>query len=205
MRGLGGIGAGETGTTSRSFPLTEVIGESMEAEGRAGSGRSFLDFTGTVGFDVDADGAAWFLVPDEGPGGVGRSFFAGVANARMSSSSMLSDFFLFPGIELAAGLSFSLTERWRCSFFSRSIASTSWRISCEPSSTYGGGGASKIRFVGESESFGFRLGGFVCWGRSGFLFCDPTFSLIKGREEEATGGVALECRGMAGVGKCVGG
>jgi hypothetical protein len=32
------------------------------------------------------------------------------------------------------------------------------------------------------------------------LFCDPTFNLIKGREEDATGGVALECRGMAGVG-----
>ena len=168
----------------------------MEAR-RASSGRSFLDLTETVGgFDIDAGGAGWFLVPDEGPGGVGRSFFAGVANARISSSSTLSDFFLFPGIELAIGLS----ERWRCSFFSRSIASTSWRISCDPSSTYGGGGASRIRFVGESEGFGFRLGGFICWGRSGFLFCDPTFNFIIGREEEATGGVALECRGTSDVG-----
>jgi hypothetical protein len=37
------------------------------------------------------------------------------------------------------------------------------------------------------------LGGLmVCWGRSGTLFCDPTFNLITGREEEATGGVAPE-------------
>lgn len=56
-------------------------------------------------------------------------------------------------------------------------------MSCEPSSTYGGGGASGVWLDGDSEILVFRLAGL----EEGSLDCAPTFNLIVGRDDEAMG------------------
>jgi len=130
--GVGGV-VGET--TSFSFPLMDIRGMSA-VEGRETLGSDVLSFLilcegGTV-FGVGVRTTILsFATADEEPVGVGFSFFAGVANASMSSSSVrISVFFRFPGtpFRVSFSLSFSDVERRRCSFsssFSRSIASTS--------------------------------------------------------------------------------
>lgn len=63
-------------------------------------------------------------------------------------------------------------------------------MSCEPSSTYGGGGASGVWLDGDSASLVFRFEGLGegSDGLSGILDCVPTFNLMVGREDEAMGG-----------------
>ena len=59
-------------------------------------------------------------------------------------------------------------------------------MSCEPSSTYGGGGASGVLLDGDSDILVFRFAGFE-EGSSCALDCAPTFNLIVGRDDEAMG------------------
>ena len=78
-------------------------------------------------------------------------------------------------------------------------------MSCEPSSTYGGGGASGVWLDGDSGSLVFRFGGL---GKGSGVSCDldcaPTFNLMVGREDEAMGGI-LGCLGASIEGPLVDG
>ena len=140
LRGLLDPVAGGVKTTSFSLPFREP-GGTLVVGGRGTSKvLSFLLLIGGVsaGFLIEPDD------DDDGSDGDGRSFFTGATSSRISSSSSSSStFFLLPGMALGT-FSFSLMDLWRCWFFSRSIARTSWRMSCDPSSTYGGGGASGV-------------------------------------------------------------
>ena len=135
---------------------------------------------------------------DDGSGGDGRSFLTGATSSRISSSSTSSIFFLLLGMALGTTFSLSLMDLWRCWFFSRSMARTSWRMSCEPSSTYGGGGASGVWLDGDSGILVFRFKGLEegSEGVSCTLDCAPTFNLMVGREDEATGWT-LSCLGAS--------
>jgi hypothetical protein len=133
---------GGTASVSFSFPLLEKRGVSDERREDADPGglSSFrlcvLDFGVGVGVS-----AGLVMASTERSTGDGLSFFAGVACARISSSS--SEIFVFFRFEIPFSEIFSLSERHRrSSSFSRSMAITSCKMSWEPSSMYGGGGAS---------------------------------------------------------------
>ena len=184
LRGLFEPAEGGVEATSFSLPFKEIPGETV-VDGRGTSkALSFLILIEAArpGFLIEMD-------DDEGSGGDGRSFFSGVTSSRISSSSTSSIFFLLLGRALGTTFSFSLVDFWRCWFFSRSMARTSWRMSCEPSSTYGGGGASGVLLDGDSGILVFRFEGLedCSEGVSCTLECAPTFNLMVGREDEAMG------------------
>lgn len=89
---------------------------------------SFLGFIETTGGLVGGGAALTLAGAEDGPGGEGRSFLAGVARDKISSSSIgESTFFRFAVPLTTAGLSFSFSDVDRCRFSSlaRSMASTS--------------------------------------------------------------------------------
>lgn len=122
------------GSTSFSFPFIVRGASLLAAREEVGSTTlSFLALSEATGGLAGGGTATLILVgAEEGPGGEGRSFLAGVASDRISSSSTgVSTFFRFVVPLTAVGLSFSFSDVDRCRFssFSRSMARTSWRIS----------------------------------------------------------------------------
>ena len=192
LRGLLEPAAGGVGATSFSLPFREAPGGTLVVDGR--------ETSKALSFLILIEGAYGFLteMDDDGSGGDGRSFFTGATSSRMSSSSTSSIFFLLLGMALGNTFSFSIMDRWRCWFFSRSIARTSWRMSCEPSSTYGGGGASGVWLDGDSGILVFRFEGLEEGSErvSCALDCAPTLNLMVGREDDAIGWI-LSCLGAS--------